>query len=59
MKHDLIEKRVGLLAVLIALVISVGGLMVLSGMFIMVYNVRRTIVDRGAVIDVPVLAPAH
>jgi cytochrome c oxidase cbb3-type subunit 2 len=26
MKHDLIEKRVGLLAVLIALVISVGGL---------------------------------
>ena len=37
----------------------VGGLMVLAGMFVMVYNVRRTIVDRGATIDVPVLAPAH
>jgi cytochrome c oxidase cbb3-type subunit 1 len=37
----------------------VGGLMVLSGMFIMAWNVRRTIVERGQVIDVPVMAPAH
>jgi len=36
-----------------------GGLMVLSGMFIMAWNVRRTIVERGQVIDVPVMAPAH
>jgi len=33
--------------------------MVLSGMFIMAWNVRRTIVERGQVIDVPVMAPAH
>jgi cytochrome c oxidase cbb3-type subunit 1 len=36
-----------------------GGLLVLSGMFLMAYNVRRTIVARGQTIDVPVLAPAH
>jgi cytochrome c oxidase cbb3-type subunit I len=36
-----------------------GGLMVLSGMFIMAWNVRRTIAERGQVIDVPVMAPAH
>ena len=36
-----------------------GGLLVLSGMFIMVWNVRRTIAGRGQVIDVPVMAPAH
>jgi cytochrome c oxidase cbb3-type subunit 1 len=36
-----------------------GGLLVLSGMFIMAWNVRRTLVERGQVIDVPVLAPAH
>jgi cytochrome c oxidase cbb3-type subunit 1 len=37
----------------------VGGLLVLSGMFLMAYNVRRTIVERGQVTDVPVMAPAH
>jgi cytochrome c oxidase cbb3-type subunit 1 len=36
-----------------------GGLMVLAGMFVMAYNVRRTLNERGAVIDVPVMAPAH
>jgi cytochrome c oxidase cbb3-type subunit 1 len=35
-----------------------GGLLVLSGMFMMAWNVRRTIVARGEVIDVPVMAPA-
>jgi cytochrome c oxidase cbb3-type subunit I len=35
-----------------------GGLMVLAGMFIMAYNVRKTIVARSAVIDSPVLQPA-
>jgi len=35
-----------------------GGLLVLSGMFMMAYNVRRTIVERGAVIEQAVLAPA-
>jgi cytochrome c oxidase cbb3-type subunit 1 len=36
-----------------------GGLLVLSGMFIMVYNVRKTIAARAQVIDTPVLQPAH
>jgi cytochrome c oxidase cbb3-type subunit 1 len=35
-----------------------GGLLVLSGMFIMLYNVRRTIADHPAVIETPVLVPA-
>jgi len=35
-----------------------GGLLVLAGMFIMSYNVRRTLQDRGAVIAQPVMAPA-
>ena len=36
-----------------------GGLLVLSGMFLMAYNVRRTIVDgRGANTAQPVMAPA-
>ncbi|MEP7242066.1 MAG: cytochrome-c oxidase, cbb3-type subunit I [Gammaproteobacteria bacterium] len=36
-----------------------GGLLVLGGMFIMAYNVRRTIREsRGATIDVPVAQPA-
>ncbi|HEY4646788.1 MAG TPA: cytochrome-c oxidase, cbb3-type subunit I [Steroidobacteraceae bacterium] len=35
-----------------------GGLLVLSGMGIMVYNVRRTIAGRAARIDVPLPQPA-
>jgi len=35
-----------------------GGLLVLFGMFLMLYNVRRTIQDRSAVINSPVLVPA-
>jgi cytochrome c oxidase cbb3-type subunit 1 len=35
-----------------------GGLLVLSGMFLMIYNVRRTIRERAPVIDTPVLVPA-
>jgi cytochrome c oxidase cbb3-type subunit 1 len=35
-----------------------GGLMVLTGMGVMVYNVRRTIAGRAAQIDVPVPQPA-
>jgi cytochrome c oxidase cbb3-type subunit 1 len=35
-----------------------GGLLVLAGMFIMSYNVRRTIQERGAMIAQPVMAPA-
>jgi len=35
----------------------VGGLLVLSGMFLMVYNVRRTLAERAPVIDSPVLVP--
>jgi cytochrome c oxidase cbb3-type subunit 1 len=36
-----------------------GGLMVLGGMFLLAYNVRRTIKERGPVTDVAVMAPAH
>jgi cytochrome c oxidase cbb3-type subunit 1 len=36
-----------------------GGLLVLSGMFLMAYNVRRTLQERGPLVDVPVMAPAH
>ena len=35
----------------------IGGLLVLSGMFLMAYNVRRTLVERAPVIDSPVLVP--
>jgi cytochrome c oxidase cbb3-type subunit 1 len=35
-----------------------GGLLVLAGMFIMSFNVRRTIQERGAMIAQPVMAPA-
>ncbi|MBP6513879.1 MAG: cbb3-type cytochrome c oxidase subunit I, partial [Steroidobacteraceae bacterium] len=35
-----------------------GGLLVLSGMFIMVYNVWKTVAARGAQTDVPVMQPA-
>ncbi len=31
-----------------------GGLLVLTGMFVMVYNVRRTVAGRAAIIDTPV-----
>ena len=44
MNHERIEKNVGLL--------------VLSGMFIMVYNVARTIAAGSSARDVPVMAPA-
>jgi cytochrome c oxidase cbb3-type subunit 1 len=36
----------------------VGGLLVLSGMFLMAYNVIRTLQQRAAVIEQPVMAPA-
>jgi cytochrome c oxidase cbb3-type subunit 1 len=36
----------------------IGGLMVLSGMFLMVYNVRRTLAERATNIDTRVMAPA-
>jgi cytochrome c oxidase cbb3-type subunit 1 len=36
-----------------------GGLLVLGGMFLLAYNVRRTIKERGPVTDVAVMAPAH
>ena len=36
-----------------------GGLLVLSGMFIMAYNMRRTIADAPAFANQPVLAAAH
>ena len=36
-----------------------GGLLVLSGMFIMAYNVRRTIAEAPAFANAPVLAAAH
>jgi cytochrome c oxidase cbb3-type subunit 1 len=36
-----------------------GGLLVLSGMFLMIYNVRRTIQGHVLNIDTPVMAPAH
>jgi cytochrome c oxidase cbb3-type subunit 1 len=36
----------------------VGGLLVLSGMFLMAYNVIRTLQQRAAVIEQPVTAPA-
>jgi cytochrome c oxidase cbb3-type subunit I len=35
-----------------------GGALVLAGMFLMIYNVRRTLQERGAQIDQPVMAPA-
>jgi len=35
-----------------------GGLLVLGGMFVMAYNVRRTIQERAPVIEQAVLAPA-
>jgi cytochrome c oxidase cbb3-type subunit 1 len=35
-----------------------GGALVLAGMFLMIYNVRRTLRERGAQIDQPVMAPA-
>jgi cytochrome c oxidase cbb3-type subunit 1 len=35
-----------------------GGLLVLAGMFVMSFNVRRTIQERGAMIAQPVMAPA-
>ncbi|HUL93638.1 MAG TPA: cytochrome-c oxidase, cbb3-type subunit I [Burkholderiales bacterium] len=35
-----------------------GGALVLAGMFLMIYNVRRTLQERGAHIDQPVMAPA-
>jgi len=35
-----------------------GGALVLAGMFLMIYNVRRTLQERGAGIDQPVMAPA-
>ena len=35
----------------------IGGLLVLSGMFLMAYNVRRTLAERAPVIDSPVLVP--
>jgi cytochrome c oxidase cbb3-type subunit 1 len=35
-----------------------GGLLVLAGMFVMLYNVRRTIAGRPMAIDVPVPQPA-
>jgi cytochrome c oxidase cbb3-type subunit I len=36
----------------------VGGLLVLGGMFLMAYNVIRTLRQRAAVIEQPVMAPA-
>jgi cytochrome c oxidase cbb3-type subunit 1 len=36
----------------------IGGLLVLSGMFIMVYNVAKTIAAGSSTRDVPVMAPA-
>jgi cytochrome c oxidase cbb3-type subunit 1 len=36
-----------------------GGLLVLSGMFIMAYNMRRTIAGAPAFAEQPVLAAAH
>jgi len=36
----------------------IGGLLVLSGMFIMVYNVAKTIAAGPSATDVPVMAPA-
>ncbi len=36
----------------------IGGLMVLSGMFLMAYNVRRTLAERATNIDTRVMAPA-
>ena len=35
-----------------------GGALVLAGMFLMIYNVRRTLAERGPQIDQPVMAPA-
>jgi cytochrome c oxidase cbb3-type subunit 1 len=35
-----------------------GGALVFAGMFLMIYNVRRTLQERGAQIDQPVMAPA-
>jgi cytochrome c oxidase cbb3-type subunit 1 len=36
-----------------------GGLMVLAGMFLMAFNVIRTLQQRAASIEQPVMAPAH
>ena len=36
----------------------IGGLMVLSGMFLMAYNVRRTLAERATIIATRVMAPA-
>jgi cytochrome c oxidase cbb3-type subunit 1 len=41
------------------LVRLIGGVLVLGGMFLMAYNVRRTVAEPGAVIDTAVLAVAH
>jgi len=41
------------------LVRLIGGVLVLGGMFLMAYNVRRTVAEPGALIDTPVLVAAH
>ena len=56
--HARLEKNIVLMSVFIVIVVSLGGLLVLGGMFIMIYNVWKTIAAGSSARDVPVMAPA-
>ena len=58
--HEKIEKNVGLMAVLIAVAISFGGLLYLGGMLLMAWNVwMTTISGASARAQIPSVAATH
>ncbi len=60
LSHEKIEKNVGLMIVLTVLTVSVGGLLFVSGMVVMAWNVLKTAASGRAVkVPVPAVNPAH
>ena len=57
--HEKIEKNIGLMAILIAVAVSFGGLLALTGMLLMAWNVVKTLRAANAVTAPQPVLPPH
>ena len=55
--HEKVEKNVGLMAVLIAVVVSFGGLLIVAGMFLMAWHMWKTRQMARDPAPIPVMSP--